>query len=74
MSKQKRTVIPQAHVDNLYKKNSKQASKIAELENLLKRISHDLLMRAELDGDGFKVVDLSSSIWINLKDLLKEPK
>ena len=46
--------------------------RIAELESLLKRVSKDLLMRAELDSDGFKVVDLSSSIWINLKEALKE--
>jgi hypothetical protein len=35
MSKQKRTVIPQAHVDNLYKKIAKQACKISELEKEL---------------------------------------
>ena len=46
--------------------------RITELESLLKRVSQDLLMRAELDSDGFKVVDLSSSIWINLKEAIKE--
>ena len=45
---------------------------IAELESLLKRVSQDLLMRAELDSDGFKVVDLSSSVWMQVKKALKE--
>tara|TARA_R110000737_G_scaffold179380_1_gene203487 strand:+ start:253 stop:468 length:216 start_codon:yes stop_codon:yes gene_type:complete len=48
--------------------------RIAELECLLNRVSKDLLMRAEVDSDGFKVVDLSSSIWIALKEALKETK
>jgi hypothetical protein len=48
--------------------------KTAKLENLLKRIGQDLLMRAEVDSDGFKVVELSSSIWMKLKDVLEETK
>ena len=47
---------------------------ISNLENLLKRIGQDLLMRAEVDIDGFKVVELSSSIWMNLKDVLEQCK
>ena len=45
---------------------------IAELKNIVKRVSQDLLMRAAVDTDGFKVVELSSSIWIALKEALKE--
>ena len=48
--------------------------RIVELEKLLKLIKKDLLMRAEEDEDGIKVVDLSSSIWIKIKEALKEPK
>jgi hypothetical protein len=51
---------------------SKDKAKIAELDSLLKRVSQDLLMRAELDSDGFKVVDLSSSLWMQVKKALKE--
>jgi hypothetical protein len=58
----------------LSKANQWFIKRIAELESLLKRVSQDLLMRAELDTDGFKVVDLSSSIWINLKKALMEQK
>ena len=48
------------------------ADKIAELEKVLTLVKKDLLMRAEEDSDGCKVVDLSSSIWIKLKEALKE--
>ena len=48
--------------------------RIAELEEVLTLIKKDLLMRAEEDSDGCKVVDLSSSIWIKLKEALKEQK
>ena len=65
MSKQKMTSIPQAHVDNLYKR-------IAELEKTLKAVKKDLLMRAEEDSEGCKVVELSSSVWVQLKEALKE--
>ena len=46
--------------------------RIAELEEVLTLVKKDLLMRAEEDSDGCKVVDLSSSIWIKLKEELKE--
>jgi hypothetical protein len=46
--------------------------KIAELEEVLTLVKKDLLMRAEEDSDGYKVVDLSSSIWIKLKEALNE--
>jgi hypothetical protein len=49
-------------------------SRVSELELILNKVSRDLLMRAELDSDGCKVVDLSSSIWIKLNELLKETK
>jgi hypothetical protein len=46
--------------------------KIAELEKLLGLVKKDLLMRAEEDSAGCKVVNLSSFIWIKLKEVLKE--
>ena len=45
---------------------------IAELDSILALVKKDLLMRAEEDSEGFKVVDLSSSIWIKLKEALEE--
>ena len=51
---------------------SEQRERIAELEEVLTLVKKDLLMRAEEDSDGCKVVDLSSSIWIKLKEALKE--
>jgi hypothetical protein len=35
-------------------------------------VKKDLLMRAEEDSDGCKVVNLSSFIWIKLKEALEE--
>ena len=49
-------------------------NKIAELEKVLALVKKDLLMRAEEDSNGCKVVDLSSSIWIKLTEALKEDK
>ena len=46
--------------------------RIAELEKVLALVKKDLLMRAEEDSNGCKVVDLSSSIWIKLTEALKE--
>ena len=46
--------------------------KIAELEEALKAVKKDLLIRAEEDSDGCKVVSLGSSVWIQLKEALKE--
>jgi hypothetical protein len=43
----------------------------AELKKLLSLVKKDLLMRAEEDSDGCKVVNLSSFIWIKLKETLK---
>ena len=45
--------------------------RIAELEKALKAVKKDLLMRAEEDSEGCKVVELSSSVWIQLKEALK---
>jgi hypothetical protein len=46
--------------------------RIIELEDLLKLIKKDLLMRADEDDDGTKVVDISSSIWIKLNSILEQ--
>lgn len=40
----------------------------AEIELLIK-IKEDLLMRAEEDSNGVKVVDLSHSLWVQLKEV-----
>ena len=45
---------------------------VKELEYVLKWVKKDLLIRAEEDNDGFKVVNLSSSLWITLNDVIKE--
>jgi hypothetical protein len=58
-------------IKELVSKCSKQHSRIAEIESLLEHISKDLIMRAELDTDGFKVVNLSSSVWMQIKKALK---
>jgi|TARA_R110000851_G_scaffold162490_1_gene306331 hypothetical protein len=39
----------------------------AELERVLKLVHYDLLLRAEEDSDGVKVVDVGSSVWASLK-------
>ena len=60
--------------DNITKikaENREFKKRIAELENVLKEVKKDLLMRAEQDSDGFKVVNISSSLWITLNDEIK---
>jgi hypothetical protein len=39
----------------------------SELERVLKLVHYDLLLRAEEDSDGVKVVDVGSSVWASLK-------
>ena len=46
--------------------------RVAELEKELVLVHKDLLMRAEEDSQGYKVVDLSHSVWIQLKEALEE--
>jgi hypothetical protein len=46
--------------------------RVAELEKVLVLVHKDLLMRAEEDSQGYKVVDLSHSVWIQLKEALEE--
>lgn len=50
------------------------SERIEELESLIKSIHSDLLERAEEDSEGFKVVDIGSSIWLRVKDEIKEDK
>ena len=50
----------------------KPTERIAELEEVLKLVRKDLLMRAEEESDGCKVVDLSSFIWTRLNEVLEE--
>ena len=54
---------------NSYDANQK---RIAELESILTLVRKDLLMRSEEDSGGCKVVNLSSSVWVKLKEALKE--
>lgn len=49
-----------------------QRKRITELEILLMDIKTDLLMRSEKDFDGMNVVNLSGSIWHNLKESIKQ--
>jgi hypothetical protein len=46
--------------------------RIAELKEILKLAKKDLLMRAEEDSNWGKVVGISSSIWTQLNEELKE--
>jgi hypothetical protein len=46
--------------------------KIVELEAVLGLVKKDLLLRAEHDSYGAKVVGLSSSVWCLLSNYLKE--
>jgi hypothetical protein len=50
--------------------NSKH-ERIAELESVLKLVHEELLMRSEEDSNGYKVVQISSSVWNLLKETLK---
>ena len=54
--------------DSLNAKNRR----IAELKEVLKLAREDLLMRAEEDSNGLKVVGISSSIWTQLNEELKK--
>jgi hypothetical protein len=47
-------------------------TKILKLESLLNLVHKDLLMRAEEDHDGYKVVDLSSSIWMQINEVINK--
>jgi len=49
----------------------KQREKIDSMIELLQKIEKDLLMRSSKDSDGYSVVDLSNSIWIELKEALE---
>jgi hypothetical protein len=43
-----------------------------ELKAVLKLLYKDLLMRAETEEDGCKVVPVGSSVWIKLKEAINE--
>jgi hypothetical protein len=68
--KNKRKTIVNDYIKMLQQANKK----IVAMEKILALVKKDLLMRAEEDSDGCKVVDLSSSIWIKLNEALKESK
>jgi hypothetical protein len=46
--------------------------RIAELKDVLKLAREDLLMRAQEDSNGLKVIGLDSAIWAELNEELKE--
>jgi hypothetical protein len=50
--------------------NSKD-ERIAELENVLKLVHQDLFDRAERNSYGYKVIELSNSIWKQVKEIVK---
>ena len=48
--------------------------RIKELEKSCGRIRDDLLMRADIDDDGTRAVNVSSSVWNNFCDVLDNIK
>ena len=46
--------------------------RIAELESLLQKLYTDLLMRAEVDSDGVKVVNLSNFLWRQIAQITEQ--
>jgi hypothetical protein len=50
--------------------NSKD-ERIAELENVIKLVHQDLFDRAERNSYGYKVIELSNSIWKQVKEIVK---
>lgn len=50
--------------------NSKH-ERIAELENVLKLVHQDLFDRAERNSYGYKVIELSNSVWKQVKEIVK---
>lgn len=49
-------------------------ARIAELEGLLRKVHSDLLMRADVDSDGVKVVNISNGIWRKIAALAQQGK
>ena len=47
-------------------------NRVAELEAVLGLVKKDLLLRAEHDDYGVEIVGLSSSVWLELSNYLKE--
>ena len=46
--------------------------RISELKGLLRKLHSDLLMRAEVDADGVKVVNLSNGLWCRVAALAQQ--
>ena len=46
--------------------------RISELKGLLRKLHSDLLMRAEVDADGVKVVNLSNGLWCRVAQLTEQ--
>jgi hypothetical protein len=45
--------------------------RIAELESVLKLVHQDLFDRAERNSYGYKVIELSNSVWKQVKEIVK---
>jgi hypothetical protein len=46
--------------------------RVLKLESILNLAHKDLLMRADEGSDGCKVVNISSSIWVKIKEAIKK--
>jgi hypothetical protein len=76
MYKKKFRAMEKAYDDLFHKKDiayelDVRDKRIADLKAVLKLVHKDLLERAEEDSDGCKVVNLGSSVWLQLKKILK---
>ena len=54
-----------------YRPSAEAANRIEEMQVLLERIKRDLLLRGETDSEGVTAVNLSSGLWLRLKELLE---
>jgi len=67
-------VVDQAQdeVNELRASHAADEVRISELEGLLRKLHSDLLMRAEVDADGVKVVNLSNGLWCRVAALAQQ--
>jgi len=49
-------------------------ARIKDMERLLRKIHSDLLMRAEIETDGAKVINLSNGLWCRVAALAQQGK
>lgn len=66
--------IKTSEITKLQAENQQLKADKAELVGLLGSIHKDLLERADMDSDGFKVVNLGNTNWSRIKDELEKTK